>query len=174
MTIVIRPYRKADAESAGKLIAATYSEYNLSFVPPAELGAYLGPFQYADSTDEARQKDIVRVLQAQMIYVAETGQGEIVGILRGRKDRLQSLFVRGDWHHQGIGRRLVEHFEQACLALGGEVIKLSSTLYAVPFYQKLGYKKSTGVRAGWSFDGRDLKWQPMKKSLPKTLNLSRS
>ena len=110
MTIVIRPYRKADAESAGKLIAATYSEYNLSFVPPAELGAYLGPFQFADSTDEARQKDIIRVLQAQMIYVAETGQGEIVGILRGRKDRLQSLFVRGDWHHQGIGRRLVATF----------------------------------------------------------------
>jgi hypothetical protein len=40
-------------------------------------------------------------------------------------------------------------------------------LYAVPFYQKLGYKKSTGVRAGWSFAGQDFKWQPMKKILTK-------
>lgn len=167
MKIEIRPYCESDATSVGKLIAATYSEYNLSFVPPAELGAYLGPFQHADSTDEARQKDIARVLQAQMIFVAETEQGEIVGILRGRKDRLQSLFVRGDWHHQGIGSRLVQHFEQDCLALGGEVIKLSSTLYAVPFYQKVGYKKSTGVRTGWSFDGQDFRWQPMKKILSK-------
>ncbi len=167
MMITIRPYQEADAGPAGRLIAATYSEYNLSFVPPAELGAYLGPFQYADSTDEGRQKDIARVLQAQMILVAETEQGEMAGILRGRKDRLQSLFVRGDRHRQGIGRRLVEHFEQACLELGGDVIKLSATLYAVPFYQKLGYKKSTGVRAGWSFDGQNFKWQPMKKILSK-------
>lgn len=100
-----------------------------------------------------------------MVFVAENELDEIVGILRGKKDRLQSLFVRGDMHHQGIGRHLVEYFEQFCLGLGGEVIRLASTLYAVPFYQKLGYKKSTGVRAGWSFAGQDFKWQPMKKSL---------
>jgi GNAT superfamily N-acetyltransferase len=100
-----------------------------------------------------------------MVFVAENELDEIVGILRGKKDRLQSLFVRGDMHHQGIGTHLVEHFEQVCLGLGGEVIRLASTLYAVPFYQKLGYKKSTGVRAGWSFAGQDFKWQPMKKLL---------
>ena len=49
--------------------------------------------------------------------------------------------------------------------MGGEVIRLASTLYAVSFYQKLGYKKSTGVRTGWSFEGENFKWQPMKKSL---------
>ena len=70
-------------------------------------------------------------------------------------------------HNQGIGTLLVEQFEQACLELGGEVIRLASTMHAIPFYQKLGYKKSTGVRAGWSFDGEDFKWQPMKKSLAK-------
>jgi len=167
MMVNIRPYQENDSEPAGKLIAATYRKYNLSFVSPVEQGAYLGPFQFADSTDESHQADIARALQASMVYVAENEQGEIVGILRGKKDRLHSLFVRGDMHHQGIGTRLVEHFEQVCLALGGEVSRLASTLYAVPFYQKLGYKKSTGVRAGWSFAGQDFKWQPMKKILTK-------
>jgi GNAT superfamily N-acetyltransferase len=165
MTIEIRPYRESDATSVGKLIATTYRAYNLSFLPQDEQDAYLGPFYFADSTDEIHQKAIAQVLQAPMIFVAEDEQGEIVGILRGKKDRLQSLFVRGDIHRQGIGSRLVEHFEQACLELGGEVIRLASTLYAVPFYQKLGYKRSTGIRAGWSFAGQDFKWQPMKKSL---------
>jgi hypothetical protein len=32
----------------------------------------------------------------------------------------------------------------------------------------MGYKKSTGVRSGWSFQGRGLQWQPMKKVLIKT------
>ena len=37
------------------------------------------------------------------------------------------------------------------------------TLYAVPFYEAMGYKKTTGIRNCWSFDGRGLKYQPMKK-----------
>lgn len=163
VTLKIRPYQDADAVPAGKLIAATYREFNLSFLLLEEQGAYLGPFQFADSTDETHQKEIAQVLQAEMVFVAENEEGEIVGILRGRRDRLHSLFVRGDMHHQGIGSLLVEHFEQACLAMGGKVIRLASTLYAVPFYQKIGYKKSTGVRSGWSFAGENFKWQPMKK-----------
>jgi hypothetical protein len=85
MTIKIRPYQETDAESAGKLIAATYREYNLSFLSPNEQAAYLGPFYFANSTDESHQKAIAQVLQAPMIFVAEDEQGEIVGILRGKK-----------------------------------------------------------------------------------------
>jgi GNAT superfamily N-acetyltransferase len=165
LAIRIRSYQDIDAIPAGKLIAATYRDYNLAFLPPEEQGAYLGPFQFADSMEKAHQEAIADVLQAEMVFVAENEQGEMVGILRGRKDRLHSLFVRGDMHHQGIGSRLMDHFEQACLALGGEVVRLASTLYAVPFYQRLGYKKSTGVRTGWSFAGENFKWQPMKKIL---------
>jgi GNAT superfamily N-acetyltransferase len=147
------------------LIADTYSEYNLSFLPPEQRGPYLGPFQNARSPNKEHQAEIARTIQAPLILVAENENGEIVGVLRGRKDRLHSLFVRGDYHRQGIGRMLVKWFEQECIQLGGVVIRLASTLYAVPFYQRLGYSKSTGVRRGWSFEGEGLQWQPMKKIL---------
>ncbi len=165
----IRPYQATDAQTVGRLIADTYSEYNLSFLPLEERGPYLGPFQYAGSRDQARQAEIARTLEAALILVAENENGEVVGVLRGRKDRLQSLFVRGDHHRQGIGRKLVERFEQECIALGGEAIRLASSLYAVPFYQRLGYKKSTSVRRGWSFQGPEFKWQPMKKVLSRPI-----
>jgi GNAT superfamily N-acetyltransferase len=163
--VTIRPYQDTDSRAVGRLIADTYGEYNLSFLPQEERGPYLGPFQYARSQEPAHQEEIARTLQASLVFVAEDDNGEIVGVLRGRKDRLQSLFVRGDRHHRGIGRRLVERFEQECISLGGEVIRLASTLYAVPFYQRLGYKKSTGVRRGWSFQGTGFRWQPMKKNI---------
>ncbi len=99
-----------------------------------------------------------------MIFVAED-EGEIVGVLRCRPGRLQSLFVRGDHHRQGIGRMLVERCEDECARRGSTVIHLAATLYAIPFYQAVGYKKSTGVRNCWSFDGRGMKYQPMKKDL---------
>ena len=41
----------------------------------------------------------------------------------------------------------------------------SSTLYAVPFYQAMGYQRSTGVRSMQSSATGGLPYQPMKKAL---------
>jgi len=91
-----------------------------------------------------------------------------VGVLRGRKERLASLFVRGDRQRQGIGRRLVERFEQESVRQGTTVVRVAATLYGIPFYLALGYRRSTGVRTGRSFEGRGLKVQPMRKVLRKS------
>jgi GNAT superfamily N-acetyltransferase len=162
--IAIRAYRPGDAQSVGLLIADTYSAFNLSFLPPAERGPFLGPFRYAGSPDRAHQEAIARTIDSEILSLAEK-DGEIVGVLRGRRERLASLFVRGNCHGQGIGRSLVTHFEQACRDQGVTVIRVASTLYAIPFYLKMGYKRSTGVRSGRSFEGRGLRIQPMKKRL---------
>ncbi len=142
----IRPYRDADAEQVGWLIADTYAKSNLSFVPPEDSAPYLGPFQHTRSPEAAHREAIARVIQAAMVLVAED-EGEIVGVLRGRSDKLQSLFVREAHHRQGIGRRLVERFEQECRQRGSPAIKVQATLYAVPFYLALGHKRTTGARA---------------------------
>ena len=163
--ITIRRYREGDAASVGQLIADTYSKFNLSFASPEELARLLGPFQHARSLEKAHQEAIARTIRSEMVFVAEE-DGEIVGVLRGRKERLASLFVRGDRHRQGIGHGLVERFELECLAQDMTVIRVASSLYAVPFYLAMGYKRSTGVRTGWSFEGAGLKIQPMKKILP--------
>ena len=163
----IRCYKESDAASVGKLVADTYSQFNLSFVSPKELGLFLGPFRYAGSQDKSQQAAIAQTLRSAMVFVAQDA-GEIVGVLRGRQDRLASLFVRGDYHRQGIGRRLVERFERECLGQGATIIRVAATLYAVPFYLAVGYKKSTGVRTGWSFEGKGLPVQPMRKELGST------
>jgi GNAT superfamily N-acetyltransferase len=49
-------------------------------------------------------------------------------MLRGRKDRLHNLFVRGDQHRTGIGPLLMQHFEQECLRLSSQKITLASSL----------------------------------------------
>jgi GNAT superfamily N-acetyltransferase len=163
--ITIRPYREDDAETVGRLIAETYTRYNLDFFPAEARAQFLGPFQHAGSDRRSHRAAIAEVIRAATVLVAEE-DGEIVGVLRGRAAKLQSLFVRGDRHRQGIGRRLVARFEQLCLADGARTIKVQSTLYAVPFYTALGYKKTTGVRRMTSFDGEGLPYQPMKKTLP--------
>lgn len=162
--ITIRHYREDDAQSVGCLIADTYGTFNLCFAAPGEKGTLLGPFQHAYSPEQEHQEAIARAIRSDLVFVAEE-EGEIVGVLRGRRERLASLFVRGDRHRQGIGRSLVARFEQESLARGVGVVRVASTLHAVPFYLALGYKRSTGLRSGWSFAGRGLPVQPMKKEL---------
>ena len=164
--ITIRCYQESDAQSVGRLIADTYGEFNLSFVPPEARDPFLGPFRYARSPEKAHREAIIEVVRAPMVYVAED-DGEVVGVLRGRRGRLASLFVRGDQQRRGIGRRLVERFEQESVKQGTTVVRVAATLYAIPFYLALGYSRSTGVRTGWSFEGRGLKVQPMRKVLGK-------
>ena len=166
--LTIRRYRQSDAKQAGILIADTYHTFNLSELTARQQEEMLGPFLYARSSDESHQKAIAEALRAPTVLVAEV-DGRIVGVLRGgRVDHLgrtvlQSLFVDGSCHRQGIGRKLVERFEKEYIRRGVTVFKLLATLYAVPFYLAMGYRKSTGVRSIHSFAGQGLPSQPMKK-----------
>lgn len=150
------------------LIADTYSEFNLSELTTKQQETMLGPFLYARSSEPSHQKAIAEAIHAPTVLVAEMS-GQIVGVLRGgRTDEmgrtvLQSLFVSGNYHRQGIGRKLVERFEKEYIARGVTVFKLLATLHAVPFYLAMGYRKSTGVRFIHSFEGQGLPSQPMKK-----------
>ena len=160
--ISIRSYREADAQAIGILIADTFRAFNLSFAAPDEQQLLLGPFRHARSPDPAHREAVARLIRAEMVFVAED-DGEVVGVLRGRKERLQSLFVAGSHHRRGIGRRLVEAFEQECRRQGTTTIRVAATLFAVPFYRRMGYKKTTGVRTMSCFDGTGLPYQPMIK-----------
>jgi GNAT superfamily N-acetyltransferase len=162
--ITIRDYRESDAPSVGRLIADTFGGFNLSYASPEDRERLLGPFRHARSPEQSHREAIAAVIRADMVFVAED-DGEIVGVLRGRVDKLQSLFVRGDRHRQGIGRMLVERFEEQCRRQGATVIRLQATLFAVPFYIRMGYKRSTGVRSSKIFEGTGFPYQPMKKVL---------
>ena len=166
--LLIRDYQEEnDAPAVGRLIADTFSEFNLTFAPTEEHDLFLGPFRFARSMESQHQSEIAHLIRAEIVLVA-VEDGEIVGVLRGESrgyGRLLALYVHGDHQWHGIGRKLVERFEQDCLWEGVRQVRLFSTLYAVPFYLKLGYKRSTGVRSGFSFDGRGLIYQPMKKDL---------
>jgi len=168
--LTIRPYQESDAQNVGVLIADTYGKYNLSEFSSAQRDEMLGPFLYARSEEESHRKAIADVLHAPTVLVAEL-DGRVVGVLRGgRVDSLgrtvlQSLFVSGSHHRQGVGRQLVERFEQEYILRGVTVFKLLATMEAVPFYLEMSYRKSTGARSIHSFEGRGLTSQPMKKVL---------
>lgn len=166
----IRRFREVDTAQVAALISDTFGEFNLRDMTAARRVAMLGPFAEAVSSRPAHREAIARAIAAPSVWVAEQ-DGEIAGVLRGGRtdDRgrtvLSSLFVANGRHRQGIGRRLVERFEQEYVARGVSAFRLAATLYAVPFYLSVGYIRSTGVRTGASFGEPGLPYQPMKKVL---------
>jgi GNAT superfamily N-acetyltransferase len=79
-------------------------------------------------------------------------------MIRGRPERITNLYVDGKYHKRGVGRLLLNKFEAEAKKLKSKEIKTRASLYAAPFYEKMGYKKTTGVR-----NFRGLKIWPMKK-----------
>jgi GNAT superfamily N-acetyltransferase len=97
-------------------------------------------------------------LQKTPIFYVAAENNQILGMIRGRLDKIVNLFVDGKHHKKGIGRLLVNKFESEARKQKFKEIRIRASLYAVTFYQKMGYKKTTGIR---NFHG--LKIYPMKK-----------
>ncbi len=154
--IVIRKYRSDDARAVAALISRTYSRFN------SQEGTKRAVRDYIDSYSPKgrKTKDLhARFSRTPNCFVALAGS-QVTGMVRGIENNLINLFVDGEYHRQGIATRLVCRLEQACLQAGFSDIALRGSLYATPFYESMGYKKTTGVR---NFHG--LRVQPMKKTL---------
>ncbi len=77
-------------------------------------------------------------MRFRIFYVAEFGC-QIIGQASYGDSKIHSLFVKPEFHRQGVGRELMKRLERAAAEAGVEVLSLSSSVFAHGFYQKLGY-----------------------------------
>jgi GNAT superfamily N-acetyltransferase len=152
--IKYRKFKRSDLIPACQLIFDTYKKFNGREGGKKGLDLYLS---YYSPKINPPEKLLANFSRTPLKYVATDGK-KIVGILRARPERLVNLFVDGRYHKKGIGRRLILMFENDAKKLRPKTIMIRASLYAAPFYRKMGYKKTTGIR---KFHG--LKVQPMIK-----------
>jgi ribosomal protein S18 acetylase RimI-like enzyme len=102
-------------------------------------------------------KDIARKLlvQPELFVVAVDEQDRVVGAVMagydGHRGWMNYLAARPDHRGAGIGRALVDHVEQALLALGCPKVNLqvrSSNTEVVAFYEHLGYTVDETIDLG--------------------------
>jgi GNAT superfamily N-acetyltransferase len=151
----IRKFKPADTVAAAQIIRDTYGTFNKNEGTKDAVQGYIDFWDPEKQLDEIKKR-----FSKKGIFLIAEEDGKVVGVARGRKEKLTTLFVKGALHNRGIGRKLMERYEKAAAATGSCEIKINASIYAVPFYEKLGYKKTTGIRNKWG-----LKVQPMKKNL---------
>ena len=155
--IKLRKFRKEDTRVVALLAMNTYKQFNnKEFIKKSAVQEYLNDYDPKKNTDQQLYK---KFLRTPIFYVA-IENNKIIGMIRGRSERISNLFVEGIQHKKGVGRLLVNKFESEAKKQKSEEIKIRASLYATPFYQKMGYKKTTGIR-----NFRGLKVYPMKKAL---------
>ena len=138
--IRIRKFRKSDLIDSAKLVREVFSKFNRKEGPKKAIDEYLSYYKTTKDNIEGLQKIF---FTSPIVFVAVEGT-KIIGLVRGNKKKVGNLFVKGKYHGKGIGRRLMKKFEREALKLGSREIRIKASLYAVPFYQKMGYKKTTG------------------------------
>lgn len=153
--IKLRAFKISDTYSTAKLVFDTFKFFNSKDGEKEAVKRYLDKYNFQKNLDKIKKQ----FSESEIFFVA-TENNKIVGMIRGRKGRFINLFVNAKCHKKSIGRKLVERYEKECVEKGSHEIKISSSVYAISFYEKLGYKKTTGIR---NFKG--LKIQPMKKVL---------
>ena len=119
------------------------SEEYIDFLKRTNLGS-----QYPKERFEERIGKLVKNVSVSL--VAKNEAGKIVGVLFGLTDFAYWLYVTDlgvdrEYEGQGIGRRLMKAAHEL---VGGEkdiAVYLIANENAIPFYEKLGMKKSEDV-----------------------------
>ena len=153
--IRIREYREKDLYQSALLVSKTFRRFNFKDNPPDSAEEYATGYDSTLNLDKIRN----RFEDTSLFLVAEKDH-KIMGMLRAKENRIVNLFIHENLHRQGLGRKLVRHYERECKLKGYQEIVLRSQIYAVPFYQACGYKKTTGIRNKYG-----LVIQPMKRQL---------
>jgi putative acetyltransferase len=98
------------------------------------------PEEIHDWTVRKRPEGYVPVIKTRDFFVA-TADERVVGFseFNPETSEVAAVYVHPEFTGQGVGRALLEHAEAAALARGATRLHLSSSLNAVPFYEKHGY-----------------------------------
>jgi len=148
-------FQKKYTSPIALLIVKTYKKYNcLEYYKKSAVKKYLDEF---DPKKNSIETLYLNFKKSSIFFIAKENN-KVIGMIRGKPGKISNLFVNGSYHRKGVGKKLVRLFESEALSHGSTGIKIRSSMYAIPFYQTMGYKKSTGVR-----NYKGLKIWPMRK-----------
>lgn len=130
--VKIRAFEPDDASAVSAVIRRTMRVSNSGDYPLDRLQLLIDYFS---------PEKVLQLSEERHCLVAETG-GRVIGTIAIDETELCTFFVRPDCQGQGIGTRLLSAIETIAVAKGLEQLNMHASLTAVPFYERLGYRKT--------------------------------
>lgn len=141
--MIIRRFLPDDAEEVSKMIAKTLREVNIKDYTRQYIENFIQKIQAENIIERASWTHFYVVLDENKII----GSGAI-GSYWDYEDEscLFTIFVQPEYHGKGIGKKIIETLEQDEYFLRAKRIEIASSITAVPFYLKMGYRFKDGIR----------------------------
>lgn len=146
----VRNYQAGDAASVSELIRTTMRASNASDYPLERLRPLIDYFSPAKVDALSRERTCL---------VAER-DGRVIGTAALDAHEIVTFFVLPEEQGRGAGSALLAALEAAARAEGREQLEVKSSLTAVGFYERHGYRGT-----GETFDGTSGPQVPMHKLL---------
>lgn len=135
----IRNYSNKDAEEISALVVKNLLEVNTKDYP-YDLMAGLVGFYSPDSMNAAALK--------KEVFVGVQGERIVATAALVDDGWIHDVFVDTQWHCRGMGGAMMVFLEKLAKSRGYRVVKLPSSITAVGFYEKLGYRQLREVVSG--------------------------
>jgi GNAT superfamily N-acetyltransferase len=126
----LRAARNDDAEAVSQVIVSALRESNARDYPREVIERLAQIFSPAAVLD---------MMGKRTVFVATSGQ-RIVGTASLDRGVVHAVFVAPDIQRCGVGRRLMAEVERAARSEGTATLVVQSSVTAVPFYARLGFK----------------------------------
>ena len=129
--IEIRKFKDDDALEVSDLIRRTLIEENSKFYPKSVIEYMCNEFS---------PKFLIELSKEREFFVA-IEKSKLIGTITFIKDYIGTVFVNPDYHCKGIATKLMDTIENLAKQRKIKKLRLESSINAVNFYEKLGYKK---------------------------------
>jgi GNAT superfamily N-acetyltransferase len=137
---MIRLMRERDLQKVSALIQNTLLVSNLADYDLEIIGNLHNAFSPQQLHALARRR---------RIYIMER-DGVVLGTIGLENDRVYNFFVSPDRQGSGVGGELLDFAENQARTEGRKTLTVDSSLTAVPFYRRKGYRR-TGEQDNRSF-----------------------
>ncbi len=134
--LIIRKFRKADAEQVSEVIKQAFLELVPKWYSKATVEDQIQLNSPANLIEEARKNK----------YFTVKKDGIILGVGGYNTNKIRTFFVKPKLQGQGIGKMIMEKVLMEAKKEGFKSLKCWSTLNAVNFYSKIGFKKIKKIK----------------------------
>ena len=141
-SVTLRRYRKGDEVAVSDVICTTLTISNRKEYSPAFIEENIRSHSPEMIAARARNAHFYVACDGDTVV----GCGEITGYWDSTEESyLTSIFVLPDYQGKGVGRKIVETLEADEYFSRAWRTEVGSSLTAVHFYEKMGYKYKNGV-----------------------------
>ena len=146
--MIIREFEDKDVIEVAKLARKTFKYFAGSDYfdknSLADKEGIQGTLDFFD-TEKKSAKELIDCFRSKSIFFVAENDSKIIGMIRGTKQNISSLYVDKDEHMKGIGAKLLQKYEEKAIKQGSVLLTLESSIFAMPFYQKMGFKKRQSI-----------------------------